>query len=230
MRFRFSTAVIAALVIAPASASAQRHPGIFISSSEAAAIRTSAAKYPLLKKSLDEAKAVVEHALANPTDVPQPGEAGGYAHERHKQNYREMQLAGLLYSITGDRRYAAFVRDMLEKYAVLYPTLGPHPLAKNQAPGKLFHQSLNEANWLVATSIAYDCVYDFLKPSERARIEKNVLRPMADWLSVDQAKEFDRIHNHGTWATASVGMLGYVLGDTSYVNRALYGTKRNKTG
>ena len=53
---------------------------------------------------------------------------------------------------------------------------------------------------------------------------------MADWMSVTQAKEFDRIHNHGTWATASVGMLGYVLGDTSYVNRALYGTTRNGTG
>jgi hypothetical protein len=230
MRFRLSTALIAAIVIAPAPASAQRHPGIFISPAEAAAIRTSAAKYPLMKKTLDEAKAVVEHALANPTDVPQPGEAGGYAHERHKQNYREMQVAGVLYSITGDQRYARFVRDMLEKYAILYPTLGAHPLAKNQAPGKLFHQSLNEANWLVAVSIAYDCVYDYLKPAERARIEGNVLRPMADWLSVNQAKEFDRIHNHGTWATASVGMLGYVLGDTSYVNRALYGTKRDKTG
>src|SRR6266508_715285 len=53
---------------------------------------------------------------------------------------------------------------------------------------------------------------------------------MADWLSVAQAKEFDRIHNHGTWATASVGMLGYVIGDTSYVNRALYGTKRDRSG
>jgi hypothetical protein len=141
-----------------------------------------------------------------------------------------MQTAGVLYAITGEQKYAAFVRDMLEKYAVLYPTLGAHPLSKNQAPGKLFHQSLNEANWLVATSIAYDCVYDFLKPAERARIEKNVLRPMADWLSVTQAREFDRIHNHGTWAVASVGMLGYVLSDTSYVNRSLYGTKRDRSG
>ena len=53
---------------------------------------------------------------------------------------------------------------------------------------------------------------------------------MADWLSVTQAKEFDRIHNHGTWADAAVGMIGYVMHDTSYVNRALYGTKRDKTG
>jgi hypothetical protein len=231
MRFRSKMirALVAALVF-PVVASAQRHPGIFINKTEAAAIRASAAKYPLMKQSLDEAKAVVETAIKSPMDVPQPGEAGGYAHERHKQNYREMQLAGVLYSITGDARYARFVRNMLDKYAVLYPTLGAHPLAKNQAPGKLFHQSLNEANWLVATSIAYDCVYDFLEPAERTRIEKNVLRPMADWLSVTQAKEFDRIHNHGTWAVASVGMLGYVLGDTSYVNRALYGTKRDRSG
>lgn len=206
------------------------HPAIFISSAEAAAIRTNAARYPLLQRTLDDTKATVAKALAAPTDVPQPGEAGGYAHERHKQNYREMQAAGVLYAITGDARYARFVRDMLEKYAVLYPTLGAHPLSKNQAPGKLFHQSLNEANWLVATSIAYDCIYDFLKPAERARIERNVLRPMADWLSVTQAKEFDRIHNHGTWAVAAVGMLGYVIGDTSYVNRAIYGTNRDRTG
>jgi len=212
------------------TAVAQPHPSVFISKADAAAIRTNAAKYPLLASSLAEAKAIVADAMAKPSDVPQPGEAGGYAHERHKANYREMQLAGTLYQITGDVKYAAFVRDMLEKYAVLYPTLGAHPLAKDQAPGKLFHQSLNEANWLLATAIAYDCVYDWLPAATRKRIETNVLRPMADWLSVTQAKEFDRIHNHGTWATAAVGTLGYVLHDTSYVNRALYGTTRNKTG
>ena len=206
------------------------HPHIFLNQAEAAELRAAFGKYPLLDRSIAQAKALVAQAMAAPTDVPQPGEAGGYAHERHKQNYREMQAAGLLYNITDDSRYAAFVRDMLEQYAVLYPTLGAHPLSKNQAPGKLFHQSLNEANWLVAVSIAYDCVYDFLKPAERARFEKNVLRPMADWLSVTQAKEFDRIHNHGTWATASVGMLGLVLNDKSYVDRALYGTRLDRSG
>lgn len=224
------TQVFAAGALAASPAFAQQHPSIFINRSEAAAIRAAAPSTPLLRKTLDDAKAVVAKAIASPIDVPQPGEAGGYAHEKHKQNYREMQLAGVLYTITGEARYARYVRDVLEKYAVLYPTLGAHPLSKNQAPGKLFHQALNEANWLVATSIAYDCVYDFLSAAERARFEKNVLRPMADWLSVEHAREFDRVHNHGTWATASVGMLGYVIGDTSYVNRALYGTKRDKSG
>src|SRR5207253_4266656 len=98
----------------------------YLTRSEAADIRASAAKYPLLGATLADAKKVVAEALAKPTDVPQPGEAGGYAHERHKQNYREMQLAGELFQITGDEKYARFVRDMLEKYAVLYPTLGAH--------------------------------------------------------------------------------------------------------
>jgi hypothetical protein len=212
------------------SARAPERPSIFITKEEAAAIRTSAAQYPLLNRTLNDAKAMLAAAMARPIDVPQPGEAGGYAHEKHKQNYREMQLAGVLYQITGDVQYARYVRNLLDGYAKLYPTLGAHPLSRNQAPGKLFHQSLNEANWLVAVSIAYDCVYEALTPAERTRFEKNVLRPMADWMSVTQAKEFDRIHNHGTWATASVGMLGYVLGDTSYVNRALFGTTRNGTG
>ena len=220
---------------APAAKAAQSnsnngHPRIFINAAEAAELRSALGKYSLLDKSVAQAREMVGRAMAGQIDVPPPGEAGGYAHERHKQNYREMQAAGLLFQITGDEKYARFVRDVLEKYAVLYPTLGAHPLSKNQAPGKLFHQSLNEANWLVAASIAYDCVYDFLKPAERQRFEQNVLRPMADWMSVTQAKEFDRIHNHGTWATASVGMLGLVIDDQAYVDRALYGTKNNGTG
>jgi hypothetical protein len=206
------------------------HPSIFITSAEARELREALGKYPLLDRSVANAREIVDRAIATTIDAPQPGEAGGYAHEKHKQNYREMQSAGLLYQITGEEKYARYVRDVLEKYAVLYPTLGAHPLSKNQAPGKLFHQALNEANWLVAVSIAYDCVYNYLKPEERARFETNVLRPMADWLSVAHAKEFDRIHNHGTWATASVGMLGLVINDTSYVNRALYGTKRDGKG
>jgi oligo-alginate lyase len=228
-RVRPVAAVALLLIPGVGQAQAQHHPSIFITKQEAAAIRTSAAQYPLLERSLAEAKQLLG-AMARPIDVPQPGEAGGYAHEKHKQNYRELQLAGVLFQITGDVRYARYVRDVLEAYARLYPTLGAHPLNKNQSAGKLFHQALNEANWLVAVSIAYDCVYEALTPAERTRFERNVLRPMASWLSEEHPGEFDRIHNHGTWATAAVGMLGYVLGDTSYVNRALYGTKRDKTG
>lgn len=217
-------------LITPCASGQSAHPSIFLNRADAAAIRSSARQYPAMARTLADARRALDSAFASPIDVPAPGEAGGYAHERHKQNYREMQRAGELWQITGDVRYPRFVRDMLDRYAALYPTLGAHPLARNQAPGKLFHQSLNEANWLVATALAYDCVYDWLTPADRKRFETNVFRPMADWLSVAQAREFDRIHNHGTWAVAAVGMIGYVMRDTSYVNRALYGTRRDKSG
>lgn len=230
MSFRIPGNVVLFISLALCEPVAAQPAGIFITKAEGAQIAASAKQYPLLGKSLGEARATIEAALKRAIDVPQPGEAGGYAHEKHKQNYREIQTAGLLYQITGDVRYARWVRDVFEGYAKLYPTLGPHPLNKNQTAGKLFHQSLNDATWLVAGSIAYDCIRETLSATERKRFEGNVLRPMASWLSEEHPGEFDRIHNHGTWATAAVGMLGYVLNDTSYVNRALYGTKRDNSG
>ena len=77
------------------------HPRIFIHAAEAAQLRAALGKYPLFDKSVAQAREIVDRAITNPIDVPQPGEAGGYAHERHKQNYREMQAAGLLYQIIG---------------------------------------------------------------------------------------------------------------------------------
>ena len=71
-----------------AVAKAQAHPSVFLTAADVQAVRAGAKKYPLLERSLDEAKAVVAKALAGPIDVPQPGEAGGYAHERPKPNNR----------------------------------------------------------------------------------------------------------------------------------------------
>ena len=219
--------LILAGVQLPATA---QHAGIFINRNEAAAIRQARGQYALLDNAIALAEQTMEAAFARPMEVPPPGEAGGYEHERHKQNYREMRYAGLLYSITEEDQYAAFVRDMLNHYAVLYPTLGPHPLAHHQKPGKLFHQTLNEEVWLVHTSIAYDCVYDWLSEEERTRFETNIFRPMADWFHIRNKTEFNRIHNHGTWAVAAVGMIAYVMGDQDLVEKALHGTELDNEG
>ncbi len=50
---------------------------------------------------------------------------------------------------------------------------------------------------------------------------------MADFLSVETPQFFNRIHNHSTWANASVGMIGLVMDDQELVNRALYGLEIN---
>src|SRR6478736_6011021 len=209
----------------PAAAAAAAHPCLLLTPADVTNIRANLGKAPLFDAEYAEAKAQVEQALATPIDVPVPKDAAGYTHERHKANYTEMQLAGFLYQITGEARYATFVKAMLEKYADLYPTLGKHPAGTSSSPGRLFWQSLNETVWLVHTSQAYDCIYDTLTTTERARFEKNIFQPMAHFLADERAQEFDRIHNHGTWAATAVGMAGYVMGDQELVKKALYGSK-----
>ncbi|NUN71032.1 MAG: alginate lyase family protein [Bacteroidetes bacterium] len=209
---------------------AQQRPSMLVNAADIAAIKRSAGRYPLFERAVAEAKAKVDAAIAAPMDVPVPKDAGGYTHERHKQNYGEMQMAGILYQVTKDERYVRFIREMLLKYAALYPTLGTHPAAASEAPGRLFWQSLNESVWMVNTMQAYDCVYDRLTAQERRTIEEGVFRPMVRYFSVDQKHILNRIHNHGTWMSAAVGMAGFAMRDTSMVAMALYGTNRDKKG
>ena len=206
------------------------HPRLSLSSREAIAIQSNLDKLPILNESYLNLKSSTDQVIASVIDVPLPGESGGYAHERHKQNYRDMKNAGYMYTFTGEVAYAKFIKRMLDAYAVLYPTLGPHPLSKKQKPGRLFHQVLNENVWLLNTAQAYDCIYDWLSPKDRAKYEKNIFMPMVTLISVDYPEEFDRIHNHGMWSTAAVGMIGLVMENDELVNRALHGTENNGTG
>lgn len=188
-------------------------------------------KYPLLKASFDEAKAIADKGIEAGVTVPFPKDAGGgYTHEKHKQNYIEMYNSGLVYQLTGDDKYAVFVRDMLNQYAELYPTLGIHPMQKNQAPGKLFWQGLNESVWLVYAIQAYDCIHEFLVAEDRANIEDNLFRKIVKFFTEEDKYSFDRVHNHGTWAVAGVGMTGMVLGDSVLVQKALYSTNFDGSG
>ncbi|MBF7074167.1 alginate lyase family protein [Glaciecola sp. MH2013] len=169
--------------------------------------------------------------LKQEINVPLPADAGGgYTHEVHKRNYAAMRDAGRLYLLTQDKKYADFVKDMLFEYADMYPTLPLHPKQKEQSPGKLFWQSLNEAVWLVYSIQGYDAIKSALSSSERERIENNLFIPMATYLSDESPQTFNKIHNHGTWATAGVGMAGYVLDKPEWVEKSLYGLDKSGKG
>ena len=222
--------VILGVLFAVGLGISREHPCLFICKEEAQVIKRGIDKFPLLRRSYIELRKKVDDALKRPIEVPPPGEAGGYEHERHKNNYREIWAAGLLYQITGNKEYAEFIKRMLEKYAEMYPKLGPSPYAYNQAPGKIFHQALNECVWLTYTIQAYDCIYNYLRPKERKVFEENIFVPMAEWLSLENSEEFNRIHNHGTWAVTAVGMTGLVIGNEDFVQMALYGTEKDGEG
>lgn len=166
--------------------------------------------------------------LGNLPDVPVPQHAGGgYSHEQHKRNAVVIQDAGVLYQLTGNTAYVVLARDLLFAYARMYPTLPLHPARKEEAPGKLFWQSLNESVWLLTAIQGYDAIYESLSPAERKSIEDGLFHPLVRFLSTEAPQTFDRIHNHGTWAVAAVGMTGYVLDEPGYVEIAMRGLKRD---
>ena len=187
---------------------------------------------PLFAGDVAEAKTFVGEMMAAGVVVPVPKDpGGGYTHEQHKRNYRALYLAGQLYGLTEDEAYANYARDMLLAYAKMYPTLGDHPARANQNTGRLFWQVLNDAVWQVYAIQGYAAIRDTLNAADRNRIDNDVFRRAAKFLLVDSARTFNLIHNHATWATAGVGMTGYVLGDKDLVERALLGSdKSGKTG
>jgi len=205
-----------------------QHPNTFFTSGEAVELRSTVTKYPLLTKSYNEIKKQVDEWLDEEVDVPLPKDpAGGYTHEKHKANYMLMFNSGILYNITGDKKYAILVKKLLLKYAVLNPTLKKHPQSTSGSPGHIFWQALNDANWLVYTGMAYDLVYNSLSATERKTIEEGAFKPEVDYFTKDLKSWFDLIHNHGVWACAGVGIVGIATNNKDYVDMALYGTEKN---
>lgn len=201
-----------------------QHPNLVLTAQGVASMRSSLGKVPLFDQSVEEAKKAVQSEMELGIEVPIPKDlAGGYTHERHKANYFAMQKAGVLFQITGEEKYAIYIRDMLLAYAEMWPTIGKHPAERSYARGKLFWQCLNDANWLVYTSQAYDCIYDWLDEETRSKLNKELFRPYAEYVSVENPQFFNRIHNHSTWGNAAVGMIGLVMNDEELVDWALYG-------
>jgi hypothetical protein len=221
------TTLAALLLASAAPAFAQDAAPVLTSIESYRAMAAGAQSAPLFARELAAARKSVDAGIRAGIDVPVPKDrGGGPTHERHKANYKLIQQAGALYRLTGERRYADYVRDLLLAYAKLYPTLANHPAASDQVPGRLFWQSLNDSVWLVHAIQGYDAVRADLTPAERKTIDDQVFRRMAAFLT-SESRTFDRIHNHSTWANAGVGMTGYVLRDPVLVEQALKGSDRS---
>ena len=207
------------------------HPRLLLTPTDTELIGESLDESPSYARALRAKQIEIDRYFESPPDVPQPADpGGGYTHEQHKKNGIAINDAGVLYQLTGEQVYADRARELLLAYAEMYPGLGEHPVKASRTPGRLFWQTLNESVWLVYAIQGYDAIHDMLSDEDKAQIESNLLRPLADFLSVGSPQTFDRIHNHGTWAVAAVGMTGYVLDDAAYVQRALYGLEGDGSG
>ncbi|AYO14734.1 chondroitin lyase [Vibrio owensii] len=203
---------------------------ILLTEAEVELLRKEVGKPSLMGKSIEANRKDLEAFMRLPLDVPGHGEAGGYEHNRHKQNYTYMNLAGRLFLITQEEKYAQFVKNLLAIYAEKYLTFDFHVQKNTNPTGRLFHQILNEHCWLMFTSLAYSCVASVMTKEERTAVVERIFEPMLDMFTVKYAHDFDRIHNHGIWAVAAVGICGLAIGKPEYLEMSVYGQDRDDTG
>ncbi|MBC7721036.1 MAG: alginate lyase family protein [Pedobacter sp.] len=207
---------------------AQQHPITYVTKADIGFVKDGLAKKGLLQTSFTAIKNSVDEWVGKDIDVPFPKDpAGGYTHEKHKANYILMFNSGMMYQLTGDVKYAKLVKNLFLKYAVLNPTLKNHVQATSTSPGRIFWQALNDANWLVYTGLAFDCIHDYLTPAERKIIADGAFKPEVDFFTSDLKNWFNLIHNHAVWACAGVGIVGIATDNDNYLQMALYGTSRD---
>ena len=230
MRLPIIQFILLILFVLPLAA--QKHPICYNTSDDYAFIKKELPNNPMLNESFNSVKKSVDEWVGKDIDVPVPKDlAGGYTHERHKENYILMFNSSMLYQITGEAKYAELVKGLFFKYAKLNPTLKDHPQGSTSNAGRLFFQSLNDANWLVYTGLAFDGIYNYLTPEERKTIADGAFKPEVEHFTNDLEPWFGWIHNHAVWSTAGVGIVGIATDNKEYVDMALYGKhKDGKSG
>ncbi|PKF60573.1 chondroitin lyase [Psychromonas sp. psych-6C06] len=182
-------------------------------------------KASLMGKSLEQLIIDTDNYMALPLDVPGHSPAGGYAHNKHQQNGKYIDQAGRLFLITGDEKYAQFTANLLMQYADKYLKLGFQEQRNTNPPGRLFHQLLNEHVWLLYASLGYSCISHWLSATQRQEIIARLFIPLLDMSTVQYDFDFDRIHNHGIWAVASVAICGAAIGQDKYIDMSIHGLK-----
>lgn len=207
---------------------AQEHPSIMLTKKKIGELRKGIERYPMMATSYKTILKSAEKAVARPPMVPAPvDDGGGATHEQHKRNYQDMLSCGIVYQVSGEKKYAQYVRDVLLQYAAVYKQWPRHPKRKEDPGGKMFWQNLNDCVWMVYTIQGYDCVYDFLSKEERKKIETDLFEPVVNELAVVNGEIFNKIHNHGTWSVAAVGMAGLVCNRSEWVEMALKGSSKD---
>jgi hypothetical protein len=125
------------------------------------------------------------------------------------RNMLDMSLAYFLDPKT-NLKYGIAVRDRLLTYATLYPSLFIHDIHGSHTHGALLSaQTLDEALLAVKFSHLFDFVYDLLDDSQRAHVEWNLLRHMAQVILANNQS----INNWQVTHNAGIGAIGLVVND-----------------
>ncbi|TCW17534.1 alginate lyase [Raoultella sp. BIGb0138] len=143
---------------------------------------------------------------------------GAWWRELNGRNASACYRLGLLWHLTGNRRYADKVAELLTGYADAYPEYEVHGNIPHNGPGKMNAQTLCEANCILDMALGYDFVAETLSAEQQQHIRQRLLRCAADFL---RAHRSPQVHNHEVKINAALAVLGFILGDDQLLDIAV---------
>lgn len=138
----------------------------------------------------------------------------------HSRYANQVRDGGILYQVTGDRRYADRARAILLAYAAKYLDYPLHT-TMNEAKiggGRVGPQTLDESVWLIPMAQGADLVWDTLSDADRAAISEKLFLPAARDVILPHKMG---IHNIQCWKNSAVGLTGFLLGDDALIRAAI---------
>ena len=148
-----------------------------------------------------------------------------YSRKHHKLT-RDMETCAWAFAITGERKYAQRVRDILVGYAQRYMSypyhsanMGKKTDQPSRSGGHVFEQTLNEASWMQPVCKAYDLarISEAFSEADHKAIREDFL-----W------KVYENIDKHragkGNWQTyhnSAFMLIGGVLNEAELVRQAI---------
>ncbi|CAH0528706.1 heparinase II/III domain-containing protein [Vibrio hippocampi] len=133
-------------------------------------------------------------------------------------NAKACYQLGLLWQLTGEQRYLDKVTEILMLSAQYYPEYQVHGGIPYNGPGKANAQTLCEANCHLDLARGYDFIKSELSDEQQVYIEQRLLREGAEFLMQHRTKQ---LHNHEMKINATIGVIGLILDDNSYLDFAL---------
>jgi hypothetical protein len=136
----------------------------------------------------------------------------------------ELVGLGVVYQVSGEKKYADKGREILLAYADKYES---YPVHDNQgrpggAGGHVASQSLTEATWLIQMAQGADLIWDTLSDDERKSVADKLFRPALNEVIIPHIYG---IHNIQCRENSAIGLVGFLLDDPALIHRAIDDSK-----
>ncbi|MCS3920804.1 alginate lyase family protein [Fervidibacter sacchari] len=143
-------------------------------------------------------------------------------HSRFANLVRDL---GIVYQVTGDRRYAEKAKAILLAYADRYLSYPLHDIRGKPSVGggRVGPQTLDESTWLIPMAQGVDLIWEMLTESERQTLAQKLFLPAAREVILPHKMG---VHNIQCWKNSAVGLVGFLLGDEELIREAIENLER----